>query len=134
MDELQDAALRACAQAHAPYSGLHVGAALRSASGQIHLGCNVESAAFPVGGCAEHHAIAAAVQAEGAKLRIVEIAVTACRNSGDGSMLAITPCGACRQLIFEFGRDAMVRFKGADGQWQSHTAAALLPHAFMLDT
>lgn len=129
--ELLDQAGQALKQAHAPYSRLHVGAALRSASGRVHTGCNVESAAFPVGGCAEHHAIAAAVRAEGSALRIISIAVLAV--DGEGRTPAIPPCGACRQLIHEFGPDATVLFRGRDGAIQSHAIDALLPHSFSLE-
>lgn len=64
-DALREAAARAAKQAYAPYSGLRVGAALRSTSGLVYCGCNVENGALPVGACAERAAIAAAVLAEG---------------------------------------------------------------------
>lgn len=129
-NDLRAAAIRAAAQAYCPYSGLHVGAALRSARGGIYSGCNVENGALPIGGCAERAAIAAAVLAEGRDFRLVEIAIVA--FGGDGVHLAVPPCGACRQALAEFGIDGLVGFLGADGTWQSIPVAALLPHRFML--
>ncbi|MEC7362061.1 MAG: cytidine deaminase, partial [Pseudomonadota bacterium] len=84
------------ARAYAPYSRFPVGAAIRDETGAVHIGANVENAAYPVGNCAEASAIAAMVMAGGT--RIAEIAVA----GGDGGMLC-TPCGACRQRIREFG-------------------------------
>lgn len=130
-DELLDRANAALVNAHAPYSGLRVGAAVRSVSGAVYTGCNVESAAFPLGGCAEHHAIAAAVQAEGAAFALVEAAIAARDRSG--STVPIPPCGACRQLIHEFGADAEVRFLGRDGSVKRFAISALLPESFALD-
>lgn len=126
--ELVEAAADVLLRAHAPYSKLRVGAALRSGSGRIHVGCNVESAAYPLGGCAERHAIAAAVQAEGAAFRLVEIAI--CALDRDGNEAPIPPCGGCRQLIHEFGREAAVVFLGRDGRRQRHRIGDLLPLAF----
>lgn len=128
--ELLDHAAQALAQAYAPYSRLQVGAALRSASGRVYSGCNVESAAFPVGGCAERNAIAAAVRAEGGAMRITGIAVLAV--DGSGGTPAIPPCGACRQMIREFGPDADVLFRGAGGEIERHAIAELLPHSFSM--
>lgn len=129
-DTLRQDATRAAGQAHAPYSGLRVGAALRSGSGQVHRGCNVENAAFPVGGCAERAAIAAAVLAEGPGLRIEAIAVVAL--AADGTALPVPPCGACRQGLVEFGTETEVCFLAADGRWTVITSGALLPYTFVL--
>jgi cytidine deaminase len=128
--ELRTAALRAAQQAYCPYSGLRVGAALRSARGAIHSGCNVENGALPIGGCAERAAIAAAVLAEGREFRLAEITIVALGS--DGVPLAVPPCGACRQALAEFGVDARVEFLGADGRWLTVTVAELLPHRFVL--
>lgn len=129
-EQLRQTAAAAAQQAYAPYSGLRVGAALRSASGQIHCGCNVENGALPIGGCAERAALAAAVLAEGPGFRLAAIAVVA--FGGDGQTLPVPPCGACRQALVEFGADAAVGFLGADGSWKVTTADALLPHRFVL--
>ena len=128
--ELREAAARAASQAYAPYSGLRVGAALRSANGLIHCGCNVENGALPVGNCAERAAIATAVLAEGPEFQLVAIAVVAI--AGDGPPLPVPPCGACRQALVEFGAGARVGFLSTDGTWRVISAENLLPHRFVL--
>lgn len=130
MSLLSELAERALQQAYAPYSRLRVGAALRSASGALYSGCNVENAAYPLGGCAERSAISAAVLAEGPALRIAEVAVLARDDSG--ALRPAAPCGACRQLIMELGNAAEVNFTGADGATQRWKIADLLPAAFIL--
>ncbi|MFZ2236462.1 MAG: cytidine deaminase [Dokdonella sp.] len=130
LSDLREQAENASRQAHAPYSGLSVGAALRSASGQIHRGCNVENAAFPLGSCAERGAIAAAVLAEGPAFGLVEIAVIA--KTADGTVHAVSPCGACRQLIAESGPTARVGFYSANSEWIIASTAQLLPYAFVM--
>ena len=127
---LRRAATSAARQAYAPYSGLCVGAALRSARGVVYSGCNVENGALPIGGCAERAAIAAAVLAEGQDFALVAIAVVA--FSRDGAPLAVAPCGACRQALIEFGPEAQVAFLAPDGAWIETSANALLPHRFVL--
>lgn len=122
-----EAALR---QAYAPYSRLRVGAAVLSSSGRIHLGCNVENMAYPLGGCAEQHAIAAAVQAEGAGLRLRAVAIAA-RDAQD-QPVAIPPCGGCRQRLLEFGDRLQVIFLGAQGELLQLGLEQLLPHSFRL--
>lgn len=129
-ETLRQYATRAADQAYAPYSGLRVGAALRSGSGQIHCGCNVENGALPVGGCAEAAAVAAAVLAEGPGLRIDAIAIIAL--AADGAVLPVPPCGACRQVLLEFGTETRVGFHATGGQWMVTTAGALLPHCFVM--
>lgn len=130
LDELRELATQAARRAYAPYSNLSVGAALRSASGAVYVGCNVENAAFPVGGCAERAAIATAVQSEGADFRLVAIAVAA--FAADGTALPVSPCGACRQALVEFGADAAVTFRDADGGWVRVDSGALLPFRFVM--
>jgi cytidine deaminase len=129
-DSLRHAAAGAARKARAPHSSLHVGAALRSASGRLHLGCNLESAALPLGGCAERAALAAAVVAEGPALGIEAIAIVAL--DADGREAASAPCGACRQLLVELAPEAEVGFLDADGRWRVMTARELLPHPFIL--
>ncbi|MBX3700195.1 MAG: cytidine deaminase [Dokdonella sp.] len=132
MDELRARADAAARQAYAPYSRLNVGAALRSASGQLYTGCNVENAAYPVGGCAERAAIATAVQAEGAAFRLAAIAVAAFDEAGRA--LPVSPCGACRQALVEFGGAAAVSFRQPDASWVEVAADALLPWRFVFPT
>jgi len=128
MDALRARAIDAAQRAYAPYSRLRVGAALRSARGTVYSGCNVENASFSIGGCAERAAIAAAVQAEGSAFQLSAIAVAAFAQ--DGSALPITPCGACRQALVEFGPLARVGFRQPDGTWLEVGADALLPYRF----
>ncbi|MCB1588444.1 MAG: cytidine deaminase [Xanthomonadales bacterium] len=128
-DRLIELAKTALQHSHAPYSGFHVGAALLSASGQLHSGCNVESAAYPLTSCAERAAVTAAVRAEGSSLRIVRAVVLA---RSDGQDRAASPCGGCRQLLWEFGHALQVVFRGADGELQCLPIDALLPAAFGL--
>jgi cytidine deaminase len=129
---LIERARQAARNAYAPYSAFHVGAALKTESGAVYIGCNVENSAFPVGGCAERHAIAAAVAAEGHTMRLKAIAVVALDPIG--APVPCAPCGACRQAIIEFGPDAQVTFLTEDPAGNDTTvtvvAEALLPGAF----
>lgn len=131
-DELMALARAASRQAYAPYSSLHVGAAIETARGGVYAGCNVENAALPSGACAEQSAIAAAILAEGPTMAIVRVAVAA--SDADGRPMAIPPCGACRQRIVEFGRGAEVSFLGPEGEPVRLRADELLPKIFVLET
>ncbi len=125
-DDLFNAARAVMANAHAPYSGFPVGAALRSASGVIYVGCNVENASYPEGCCAETSAIAAMVAA--GETEIAEIAVVA------EQMPLITPCGGCRQRLAEFaGPDARIHLCDASGIVKAVTLGELLPRAFAME-
>src|SRR5579863_3515532 len=102
------AARSAQARAYAPYSRFHVGAALRTSSGALFTGCNVENAAYPQGACAEANAIGAMALA--GERRIAEILVI-----GEGAALC-TPCGGCRQRIREFAApDTPIVVAGPEG-------------------
>ena len=122
-DSLIAAARAASARAYAPYSGFKVGAAIRSGSGRVFVGCNVENVAYPEGTCAEAGAIAAMVAAgEG---EIAEVAVIA------DSPAPVTPCGGCRQKLAEFGAaDVRVTMATVAGVEKTVTLAELLPLAF----
>lgn len=123
-DDLYHEARAVRENAHAPYSNFKVGAAIRSASG-IHVGCNVENAAFPEGICAEGGAITSMVAA-GDKA-ILEVLVYAESDS------VVAPCGGCRQKLSEFaGPDVKVTMAGPDGVEKVMTMAELLPAAFLL--
>lgn len=120
---LIEAAAKARANAHAPYSRFRVGAAIRAEDGSIHAGANVENAAYPEGLCAEAAAIGAMVTA-GAR-RIRELAVLA-----DGPTLC-APCGGCRQRIREFaGPETLVHLCSPAGLQKTVTIGELLPLAF----
>ncbi len=113
------------ARAHAPYSNYFVGAAVLDENGQIHIGCNVENAAYPEGICAEANAIGSMVASGGT--RIVCIAAV----GGGEDLEACTPCGGCRQRIREFAdENTRVILFGQDGQLECHTAGELLPAPF----
>jgi cytidine deaminase len=120
---LFQAAKAAQANAYAPYSRFTVGAAIRTPSGAIFSGCNVENAAYPQGACAEAGAIAAMALA--GERRIAEILVV-----GDGEVLC-TPCGGCRQRIREFAdRGTPIHVAGPHGVRASFTLGELLPESF----
>jgi cytidine deaminase len=112
-------------RAYAPYSKFHVGAAVLSTSGAVYAGCNVENASYGLTICAERSAIAAGIAAEGAAFRIRAVVVF------NGNDAPCSPCGACRQVIFEFGPEADVIFQGHHGLEHS-TARVLLPAGFKL--
>ena len=123
IDELFAAALAARRNAHAPYSRFAVGAAVLSASGRVFAGCNVENASYPVGSCAETGAVAA--MAAAGERQIAAVLVLAERP--------VTPCGACRQRLAEFGSaDTAVHAADTEGVRTSFTLGALLPEAFTL--
>jgi cytidine deaminase len=123
LSDLVEAAKGAAAHAYAPYSGFHVGAALLSEAGGTFTGCNVENRSYGLTCCAERNAIFSAVASEGPGLRIAALAVVA-----DG-LESFPPCGACRQVILEFGPAATVVF-GAHGGLTRMLASHLLPESF----
>ncbi len=120
---LLSAAKRVRENAYAPYSRFKVGAAIRSVSGAIYSGCNVENVAYPEGTCAEAGAIAAMVAA--GETAIAEVLVIAdCPDP-------VPPCGGCRQKIAEFAAsDVQVTLCTTDGQTKMMTVADLLPGSF----
>lgn len=130
MTPLHALAEQALAQSYSPYSQFRVGAALRTRSGAVYSGCNVECAAYPLSTCAERSAIVAAVRAEGPALEVVELVVMA--RDAAGVDQPASPCGACRQLILEFGASTEVHFRDAVGTWQQAAIDALLPGGFRL--
>lgn len=126
--DLIDLAHATLHKAYAPYSGFQVGAAIRSASGGIYFGCNVENASYGLAICAERSALAAAVTAEGAGLRIVEVAVRA-ERTGEGPNGA-SPCGACRQALIELGPMALVHYLDMNLKPVSRSLSELLVDSF----
>lgn len=123
--ELFEAARAVQSNAHVPYSGFPVGAAMRTASGRVFVGCNVENAAYPEGICAEAGAIAAMVAA--GERTIVEVLTIADATTGD----VVTCCGGCRQKLREFGTaDVPVHAADANGVRLTMTIAELLPGSF----
>jgi cytidine deaminase len=122
---LLDAAKEALVRAYAPYSGVKVGAAVLTEKGQVFSAGNIENASYGLTLCAERAAIAVAVAAEGPGMRIRALAVV----SDQSGLFA--PCGACRQVIYEFGPEALVIFQGEDGLTQA-PITELLHCAFCL--
>ena len=122
---LEHAAAKAMKNAHAPYSNFHVGAAILLTNGKIFSGCNVENASYGMTNCAERTAIFSAVAELGPKIEIEAVALT--NDHG----VACSPCGACRQVIYEFGPDATIFFLGKQGPKQAHITE-LLPEGFRL--
>jgi cytidine deaminase len=119
--ELVARAREARQRAHAPYSGYAVGAAVLTASGKVFSGCNVENASYGLTVCAERVAVFNAVA--GGEKDIVAVAVV----TRDGASM----CGACRQVVHEFGPEARVILAGAEGETPTVTTVGeLLPGAF----
>jgi cytidine deaminase len=118
---LIDLANEARRRAYAPYSNYPVGAALRTKSGRILTGCNVENAAYPTSMCAERVAIYKAVSEGENEFDVIAVVTP---NGG-------TPCGSCRQVMAEFGLDMVVLIADGEGRLvQETTVAGLLPGAF----
>jgi cytidine deaminase len=119
---LIEAAQEARRHSVAPFSGFLVGAAVRTGSGKVYTGCNVESASYGLTVCAERVAIWKALS-EGER-QFTELAVVA-----DTETLT-PPCGTCRQIIWEFARGAKIVFANLAGQSEVFHVAELLPRAF----
>lgn len=120
--ELLAAAAAVRAQAYAPASGFAVGAAVRSRDGRVFVGCNVENASYGLTLCAERAAVCAAVAA-GVRELVAVAVVTA-------ALPPARPCGACRQVLAEFGAGMEVWLEGAGGVVERTNLAVLLPQPF----
>ena len=121
--ELFEAALAVHGHSYAPYSGFHVAAAIRTTTGRIFAGCNIENAAYPQSSCAEASAICGMVTA--GEREIAEMVVIC-----DGDDLG-TCCGGCRQRIREFAAlDVPLHMASVDGVRATFTVEELLPHSF----
>jgi cytidine deaminase len=124
IEELIAAARKASTHAYCPYSHFPVGAAVRTVDGRIFAGSNVENASYGLAVCAERNAIFHAVNS-GAQPLTTLVVFTPTTSP-------VTPCGACRQVLWEFGRRAQV-VCACDGlERLAFTAAELLPHGFVL--
>jgi cytidine deaminase len=121
IDELVAMAAEVREKAHAPYSRYRVGAAVLTADGRVFTGCNVENASFGLSVCAERHAVASAVAAGCGEF--VGLAVVTSSNP------PAAPCGACRQVLAEFGDFPLV-LVNTDGDRLETTVADLLPRSF----
>jgi len=123
--ELLTAALRAQKQAHCPFSRYPVGSAVRTSDGTIVTGCNVESASFSLTCCAERVAVFKAVS-EGHK-RITACSIVTVEGK------PAPPCGACRQVLYEFGGDIRIVLGNPEGEVRVLSLDALLPEGFTAD-
>jgi len=128
----QDALLREAQsvseRAYAPFSKFFVGAAIVTSDGNVYVGCNVENSSFGMTNCAERTAIFTAVadRERAGKLDIKAVAVV----NRDGVPCA--PCGACRQVIYEFGPSAIIIYRNKDGKIAQTLITELLPEGFRL--
>lgn len=122
---LLQAARLAAQNAHAPYSDFHVGAAVLTSTGEVFFGCNVENASYGLTNCAERTAIFSAVAKLGSRTLVKAVAVVNDRE------VPCAPCGACRQVIYEFGPGATIYFRGPK-DWVECPITDLLPYGFRL--
>jgi cytidine deaminase len=122
MDPLLEAALESRARAHAPYSHFRVGAAIEDETGRIHTGCNIENSTFGLTLCAERLAIFKAMSEGARKFRRIAIAA-------DTPVLT-PPCGACRQILWEFCGDIEITLVNLAGNTETFQMKDLLPRAF----
>ena len=122
VQEMRRAARAAMKNAYCYYSRFRVGAAVLSAEGEIFAGCNVENASYGLTMCAERSAIFQAVAQGARKIKAVVIVT-------EGDELA-PPCGACRQVINEFGPEAEIFIFGSGRKGEKTSLPKLLPHAF----
>lgn len=125
-EDLLDRARRAAAKAYSPYSNFPVGAALLLSDGRVATGCNVENASFGLTICAERAAVTQVVASRGGQEvpRIQVAAIVGTRAGGEPCF----PCGACRQVLHEFGCEAVVVER--HGRPETIPFSALLSHAF----
>jgi cytidine deaminase len=121
IQKLIEKALEAKKNAYVPYSHFHVGSAILTDDGKVYTGCNIESASYTPTICAERTAIFKAIS-EGSK-KIKKIAIV-----GDADMTY--PCGVCRQVIREFGKDSEIIIANSTEEYKVHTLEELLPYSF----
>lgn len=140
LEDLVQEALAARELAYAPHSGFKVGAAVLTPGGRIYRGANVESASYPLTNCAERVAVQKAVSEGERSVLAVAVAADASQlrsKTAQGPAaeldLFVTPCGACRQVIFEFGPDAVVVLADLEGGRCVTSARRLLPGGFRLE-
>jgi cytidine deaminase len=122
MQRVMQAARDASRMAYAPYSNFHVGAAILTEGGTVHPGCNVENASYGLGICAERNAAASMALADAGDREIRFVAVSS------PNAAPCFPCGACRQVLREFGCKAVVVVEG--GELRSYPFDEILPHSF----
>ncbi len=124
-ERLLGSARAAMKNAYAPFSKFRVGAAILTSTGKVFVGCNVENSSYGMTNCAERTAIFSAIAKDGPELEIHAVAVV--NDHG----VPCSPCGACRQVIYEFGPHAVIFYEGKKGPKQS-IITDLLPEGFRL--
>lgn len=131
MQALADQAVKARELAYAPYSHFLVGAALLAEDGTVYTGGNIENAAYTVSNCAERTALFKAISEGARKFKAIAVAAAPDTNDGTGALPGGTPCGVCRQALFEFGGNDLIIImaKGTDG-YEVKTLGELLPMGF----
>jgi len=122
---LIEKAMEARKMAYAPYSNFKVGAAVQGKNGKIWIGCNVENSSYGLTCCAERNAIFKAVSDN--ELEFEAIAIVADRDT------LTAPCGACRQVILEFGDEIKIISANLNGDWKEYKITDLVPFAFRGD-
>ena len=122
VERLVAAARQVAEYAYVPASGFHVGAAVLAADGEVYVGCNVENASYGLTICAERSAIFQAVAGGARRIEAVAVATPGAEPT--------SPCGACRQVLSEFGPDMAVILIGRDGARRDHRLSELLPDPF----
>lgn len=120
--ELVDSAVKAAENAYAPYSGYRVGAAVMCDDGSVFTGCNVENASYPCGICAERTAVAKAVSEGKRSFRMIAVAGSTAEKC--------TPCGMCRQFLYEFAPGLTVLCAANDGSFDEISLSELLVRGF----
>jgi len=123
LEKAMEAAREAAGRAYAPYSNFRVGAAVLTRGGALHAGCNVENASFGLTICAERNAVFRMAYADPDDRKIEAVVVT----SPDGPAF---PCGACRQVLREFGCEEVVVLDAEGGEPQRFPFEEILPHSF----
>lgn len=124
-ERLLRSARKVMKNAYAPFSKFRVGAAILTSKGRVFAGCNVENSSYGMTNCAERTAIFSAIAKDGPDLEIQAVAVV--NDHG----VPCSPCGACRQVIYEFGPRAIIFYQAEQGPKQS-LITDLLPEGFRL--
>ena len=125
INDLLEAAKNVRKNAYAPYSGFHVGAALLTENGDIYRGCNVENASLGLTTCAERTAVYSAIADGNRSFKAIAVISDLSRP--------VAPCGACRQILFEFAPDIWVINANLEGSYKVFRLSDLLPEAFIFE-
>jgi len=130
--DLLERALEVSNNAYSPYSHYHVGVAVLTEKGNVFAGCNVENDAYGSTLCGDRNAIMAAIGGEGPNMRLKTIAIVV--RDASGQLLAEygSPCGACRQVMMQFGLDATVIY-AYGGRYKKATVRDLIPDPFKIE-